>query len=171
MSSEVDVSGVAEFVERNGLRTERAQNLAELAVAPSMGTSIVTCMDARLDLYDLFGLAPGEAHVIRNAGGVVTDDVIRSLSISQFRLGTTEILLAQHTGCGMTTMTDDEFKSELQAHAGLTPTWSVESFADPAASVRQGMTRLRRSPFLKHSVVLRGFVVDLAAGAALREVF
>ncbi len=164
------MSGVASFVSRNQERVTRSENLAELAVEPSTGTSIVTCMDARMDLYDLFGLRPGEAHVIRNAGGVITDDVIRSLAISQFRLGTTEILLAQHTRCGMMTMADDEFKDELEEFSGLRPTWSVEAFADVDASVRQGMTRLRRSPFLKHSLVLRGFVVDLADGAKLREV-
>lgn len=164
------MSGVASFVSRNQQRVARSENLAELAVAPSTGTSIVTCMDARMDLYDLFGLRPGEAHVIRNAGGVITDDVIRSLAISQFRLGTTEILLAQHTRCGMMTMADDEFKDELEEFSGLRPTWSVEAFADVDASVRQGMTRLRRSPFLKHSLVLRGFVVDLADGAKLHEV-
>jgi len=163
--------GVEEFVYRNSHRGERGANLAELPVEPSMSTSIVTCMDARMDLRDLFGLKPGEAHVIRNAGGVVTDDVIRSLSISQFRLGTTEILLAQHTKCGMSMMRDEEFKQELLEFSGLTPTWSVESFSDAEASVRQGMTRIRRSPFLTHSLVLRGFVVDLSAGAALNEVF
>jgi carbonic anhydrase len=165
------MSGVAKFVQRNTERAERGTNLAALAVAPSLHTSIVTCMDARMDLYDLFGLEPGEAHVIRNAGGVVTDDVIRSLSISQFRLDTTEILLAQHTECGMSSMTDDELKNELLEFSGLTPTWSVESFTDVEASVRQGMMRIRRSPFLKHSLVLRGFVVDLSAGAMLQEVF
>lgn len=162
---------VAEFVDRNSRRGDHGADLAELPVPPSLRTSIVTCMDSRMDMYDLFGLKPGEAHVLRNAGGIVTDDVIRSLSISQFRLGTTEILLAQHSGCGMSTMTDDEYKNDLLAFSGLTPTWSVESFTDVEASVRQGMTRIRRSPFLKHHVVLRGFVVDLAAGGLLREVF
>lgn len=162
-------SGVEEFVRRNRERSGGI-DLGSLPVVPRLATSIVTCMDARLDLYDLFGLRPGEAHAIRNAGGVITDDVIRSLSISQRRLGTTEILLAQHSGCGMTTMGDDEFKDELEESSGLRPTWSVESFTDVEASVRQGLTRLRRSPFLIESVVLRGFVVDLSAGAILREV-
>ena len=163
--------GVADFIHRNSKRGDHGVNLAELPVAPSMRTSIVTCMDARMDMYDLFGLKPGEAHVLRNAGGIVTDDVIRSLSVSQFRLGTTEILLAQHSGCGMSTMTDEEYKNDLLTFSGLTPTWAVESFTDVDASVRQGMMRIRRSPFLKHHVVLRGFVADLGASGLLREVF
>ena len=163
--------GVADFIHRNSKRGDHGANLAELPVAPSMQTSIVTCMDSRMDMYDLFGLKPGEAHVLRNAGGIVTDDVIRSLSVSQFRLGTTEILLAQHSGCGMSTMTDEEYKTDLLTFSGLTPPWSVESFTDVDASVRQGMMRIRRSPFLKHHVVLRGFVVELGAGGLLREVF
>lgn len=162
---------VAEFVNRNSRRGDDGADLAQIPVAPSMRASIVTCMDARMDMFDLFGLKPGEAHVLRNAGGIVTDDVIRSLSISQFRLGTNEIMLAQHTGCGMSSMTDEEYKDDLLTFSGLTPTWSVESFTDVDASVRQGMMRIRRSPFLKHHLVLRGFVVDLAAGGQLREVF
>lgn len=165
------MSGVEEFVRRNGGRGERTQSLAALPAPPSTHTAIVTCMDARLDLSELFDLRPGEAHVIRNAGGMVTDDVIRSLSISQLKLGTTEVLLAQHTRCGMATVTDDDVKAELLQLSGLVPPWSVESFADVDTSVRQGMTRIRRSPYLKHTLAVRGFVVDLAAGATLREVF
>jgi carbonic anhydrase len=135
--------------------------IGELPVRPSLRAAVVTCMDARLDLFTLFGLRPGEAHVIRNAGGVITDDVIRSLAISQRRLGTSEVLVLHHTGCGMTLFTDDDFRSELERETGLRPPWAVETFVDIKEDVRQSVERVRRSPYLTHTTVVRGFVVDV----------
>lgn len=135
--------------------------VAPLPVQPALRVAVVTCMDCRLDLFALFGLRPGEAHVIRNAGGVITDDVIRSLSISQRRLGTREVLVLHHSGCGMTTFTDDEFRTELARETGLRPPWAVEAFVDVKENVRQSVERVRRSPYLTHTELVRGFVVDV----------
>ena len=131
---------------------------------PVLQVAVVACMDARLDPVELLGLRPGDAHVIRNAGGVVTDDVIRSLAVSQRKLGTTEVLLLHHTKCGMATFTDDDFWSELQEDTGLRPTWAVETFRDAESDVRQGLERVRRSPFLTKTTEVRGFVVDIDTG-------
>jgi carbonic anhydrase len=136
---------------------------------PSLHVAVVACMDARLDPARLLCLRPGEAHVIRNAGGVVTDDVIRSLAVSQRKLGTTEVMLLHHTRCGMTTFTDDDFCCELQEATGLRPTWAVETFRDVESDVRQSLERVRRSPFLPNTTALRGFVVDIETGT-LNEV-
>jgi carbonic anhydrase len=129
--------------------------------------AIVACMDARLDPYALLGLTQGDAHVIRNAGGAVTDDAIRSLAISQRLLGTEAIVLIHHTDCGMLTFTDDEFKATLEADTGLRPSWSPESFTDPDADVRQSLARIGAAPFLQHRDA-RGFVFDVKTGQ-LRE--
>jgi carbonic anhydrase len=126
-------------------------------------------MDARLDLFGVLGLQIGDAHVLRNAGGVVTDDVIRSLSISQRKLGTREVMVVQHTGCGMLTITDDGFKAEVEADTGLRPTWSVEALTDTDADLCQSVRRVRTSPFLPHRDRVRGFVYDVATHR-LREV-
>jgi carbonic anhydrase len=134
------------------------------ARSPRRHLLIVSCMDSRIDMFDLFGLAVGDAHILRNAGGVVTDDMIRSIAISQRKLGTREIVLVHHTDCGMQTITEDGFKRELEAETGVRPEWAVESFSDPAADVRQSMERLRRSPFLLASDQLRGFVYDVDSG-------
>ncbi|PRX50496.1 carbonic anhydrase [Prauserella shujinwangii] len=131
---------------------------------PSLRVAIVICMDARINEFALFGLAPGEAHVLRNAGGVVTDDTIRSLALSQHKLGTTEVLVVQHTGCGVNAVTEDGFKDELEQATGLRPTWAVEAFRDVRASVRQSMERVRRSPYLPHTDGVRGFVYDVHTG-------
>ncbi|HEU0317783.1 MAG TPA: carbonic anhydrase, partial [Solirubrobacteraceae bacterium] len=122
-----------------------------LDVRPARQLAIVTCMDARIDVYAALGLANGEAHILRNAGGVVTDDVIRSLAISQRRLGTREIVLIHHTRCGMQTITDDGFRAELQEATGMAPSFAIESFTDVDADVRQSIARIRRSPFLLHT--------------------
>ncbi len=140
-----------------------------LDVRPSRKLAIVACMDSRLDVFGALGLELGEAHVIRNAGGVVSDDVIRSLAISQRRLGTEEIVLIQHTDCGMLKITDDGFRAELQAATGIAPGFAIESFTDLDANVRQSLGRLRTSPFLAHRDHIRGFVYDVDTGA-LREV-
>jgi carbonic anhydrase len=121
-------------------------------------------MDARLNLYALLGLEEGQAHVIRNAGGVITDDEIRSLAISQRLLGTREIILIHHTDCGMLTFTDDDFKAAIQAETGIKPGWSAEAFDDLDADVRQSVARIKASPFIPHKDSVRGFVFDVATG-------
>ncbi|MCR5976994.1 carbonic anhydrase [Gordonia jinghuaiqii] len=140
-----------------------------LPLPPSKHVAVVACMDARLDVYRVLGLNPGEAHVIRNASGVVTDDEIRSLAISQRLLGTTEIILIHHTDCGMLTFTDDEFKRGIQDETGQKPEWAAESFGDLDEDVRQSITRIENSPFVTKTTSLRGFVFDVATGL-LREV-
>lgn len=132
-----------------------------LAAAPTLHTVVLTCMDARIDPAALFGLAPGEVHVLRNAGGVVTDDVVRSVVISQRKLGTREVLVVQHSRCGMSSFADEEFAEELAAEAGMRPSWRSHAFADPAVDVRRGVTRLRRDPFVLPDTVVRGFVLDI----------
>ena len=132
-----------------------------LDVRPSRGLAVVTCMDSRVDVFTALGLRDGEAHILRNAGGVITDDVIRSLAVSQRRLGTREVMLIHHTDCGMQTLTDDGFRAELQEATGVAPAFAIESFADVEADVRQSILRVRRSPFLAHRDVVRGFVYDV----------
>jgi carbonic anhydrase len=121
-------------------------------------------MDARLDVYRILGLHEGEAHVIRNAGGVVTDDEIRSLAISQRLLGTQEIILIHHTDCGMLTFTDDQFKKSIQDETGIKPSWAAEAFPDLDEDVRQSIARIKASPFVPHKDQIRGFVFDVATG-------
>ncbi|MFI6309178.1 beta-class carbonic anhydrase [Nocardia fusca] len=135
-----------------------------LPLPPSKHVAVVACMDARLDIYRILGLQEGEAHVIRNAGGVVTDDEIRSLAISQRLLGTTEIILIHHTDCGMLTFTDDDFKRGIQDETGIKPTWSAEAFSDLDEDVRQSLRRIETSPFITKTSSLRGFVFDVATG-------
>jgi len=132
--------------------------------APSQHVCILTCMDARVDVADIFALRPGEAHILRNGGGVVTDDVIRSVALSQRHLGTTELLIMQHTTCGLSGVTEQSFKDELQHDTGLRPNWSVEAFTDVHTSIRQQVERARRSPFLQHHDQIRGFVYDVHTG-------
>jgi carbonic anhydrase len=132
-----------------------------LDVRPRRGLAVVTCMDSRLDIFAALGLRDGEAHILRNAGGVITDDVIRSLAVSQRRLGTREVMLIHHTDCGMQTLTDDGFRAELQEATGVAPAFAIESFADVEADVRQSVLRVRRSPFLPHRDLVRGFVCDV----------
>jgi len=133
----------------------------ELDVRPSLRLAVVTCMDSRLNVFQALGLGDGEAHVLRNAGGVITDDVIRSLAISQRRLGTREVMLIHHTRCGMQTITDDGFRAELQQATGVAPAFAIESFTDLDADVRQSILRVRRSSFLEHRDLVRGFVYDV----------
>ncbi|MFG3321782.1 beta-class carbonic anhydrase [Streptomyces sp. NPDC048171] len=141
---------------------------AELAGRPALHTAVVACMDARLDVTAALGLRNGDCHVIRNAGGAVTDDVIRSLAISQRALGTTGVVLVHHTACGMETLTED-FRHELELEVGQRPVWAVESFQDVDQDVRQSIERVRTSPFLPHTDDVRGFVYDVQTGL-LREV-
>ena len=140
-----------------------------LPLPPSRHLAVVACMDARLNVYAILGLNEGEAHVIRNAGGVVTDDEIRSLAISQRLLGTTEIILIHHTDCGMLTFTDDDFKASIQAETGIKPEWAAEAFPDLDEDVRQSINRIKASPFIPHRESVRGFVFDVSTGK-LREV-
>lgn len=146
-----------------------AQYTPDLPLPPKLHLAVVSCMDSRLDTFAMLGLDLGDAHIIRNAGGVVTDDVVRSLVISQRKLGTEEIILVHHTDCGALTFTDDELRNDLLNDTGLKPTWSPESFVDLDTDVRQSMERLRRSPFLLHTDKVRGFIFDVHTGQ-LREV-
>jgi carbonic anhydrase len=138
-------------------------------IRPSQRLAIVACMDSRLDIFAALGLKEGEAHILRNAGGAVTDDVVRSLAISQRRLGTTAIMLIHHTDCGMQKVTDDGFRAELQETVGMAPSFAIESFADVDADVRQSIMRVRRSLFIAHRDGVRGFVYETDTGH-LREV-
>ena len=141
----------------------------DLPLPPARKVAVVACMDARLNPYGLLGLSEGDAHVIRNAGGVITDDEIRSLSISQRLLGTEEIVLLHHTECGMLTFTDDEFKQQVEDDTGVRPEWDVETFADLDENVRDSIARIKDSPFVPNTESVRGFVYDVADGS-LREV-
>ncbi len=141
-----------------------AQFSGPLPLPPAGHVAVVACMDARLNVYGILGLREGEAHVIRNAGGVVTDDEIRSLAISQRLLGTTEIILIHHTDCGMLTFTDDEFKRSVQDETGIKPEWAAEAFTDLDEDVRQSIARIKASPFIPHKDAVRGFVFDVATG-------
>ncbi|BFU45607.1 beta-class carbonic anhydrase [Krasilnikovia sp. MM14-A1004] len=140
-----------------------------LPLPPARQVAVVACMDARLNPYGLLGLAEGDAHVIRNAGGVITADELRSLAISQRLLGTREIILIHHTDCGMLTFTDDQFKAAIEAEVGIKPAWSAEAFTDLDADVRQSIARIRTDPFIPRKESVRGFVYDVATGK-LREV-
>ena len=137
--------------------------------APAARLAIVTCMDSRLDVFSALGLRYGEVHILRNAGGVITDDVIRSLAVSQRRLGTRGVMLIHHTNCGMQTLTDDGFRAELQEATGVAPSFAIESFSDLDSAVRQSILRVRRSDFLLHRDLVRGFVYDVDTHA-LREI-
>ncbi len=136
----------------------------ELPMPPGRAVAVVACMDARLNVYGLLGLAEGDAHVIRNAGGVVTDDAIRSLTISQRLLGTTEIILIHHTDCGMLTFTDDQVKRQIQDDIGIRPPFALEAFPDLDEDVRQSIARIKASPFVPHTDAVRGFVYDVHTG-------
>lgn len=158
-----------EVLEANEAYAADFGDKGELALPPARRFAILTCMDARLDPARYAGLHEGDAHVIRNAGGVVTDDEIRSLAISQRLLGTEEIVLIHHTDCGMLTFTDDEFKRAVQDEVGIKPEWAAEAFADLDEDVRQSIARIRSSPFIPHKESVRGFVYDVHTGG-LREV-
>ena len=156
------MSVTEEYLENNA---RYAQAFAgPLPLPPARNLAVVACMDARLNVYAILGLKEGEAHVIRNAGGVVTDDEIRSLAISQRLLGTREIILIHHTDCGMLTFTDDGFKRAVQDETGIKPPWSAEAFTNLDEDVRQSIARIHASPFIPHKDAIRGFVFDVATG-------
>lgn len=151
---------IDDLVDNNREFASRVPN-QHLDVKPSRKLTIVTCMDSRLDVFQALGLKDGEAHILRNAGGVITDDMIRSLAISQRRLGTESIMLIHHTNCGMQTITDDGFRAELQEATGTAPAFAIESFSDIDADVAQSIRRVRRSDFIPNRENVRGFIYDV----------
>jgi carbonic anhydrase len=161
--------GVTDDLLANNRAFAAAFALGHLDVRPVLRLAVVTCMDSRLDVFASLGLENGQAHVLRNAGGVITDDVIRSLAISQRRLGTQEVMLVHHTDCGLQLITDDGFRTELLDATGMAPSFAIESFTDVERDVRQSIARVRSSPFLLHRDHVRGFVYDVDTGA-LREI-
>ena len=162
------MSSTDDYVE-NSARYADDFDSGHLPAAPGKKTAVVACMDARLNPYGVLGLKEGDSHVIRNAGGVVTDDVIRSLAISQRLLGTAEIILIHHTDCGMLTFTDDALKAEIEKDTGIRPPFALESFSDLDADIRQSMARIKASPFVPRKDRIRGFVYEVETGK-LREV-
>ena len=152
------------LVSRNAAYSAEVLARGGLAAKGKQKVAVVACMDSRVDVFAALGLAPGEAHVIRNAGGLVTEDTIRSLTISQHLLGTEEILLIHHTGCGMLSFTDDELCRALEEETDVRPAWAPGSFTDLAGSVRQSIARIKTSPFVPRTDAVRGFVLDLATG-------
>ena len=148
----------------NAERYAASFDKGDLPMPPGKRTAVVACMDARLNPYGVLGLSEGDSHVIRNAGGVVTDDVIRSLAISQRLLGTSEIVLIHHTDCGMLTFRDDDLKAQIEADTGIRPSFALEAFSDLDADVRQSIARIKASPFIPHKDAIRGFVFDVATG-------
>jgi carbonic anhydrase len=149
----------------NARRYEERFDKGELPLPPARRVAVVACMDARLNPYGLLGLNEGDAHVIRNAGGVITDDEIRSLAISQRLLGTEEIILIHHTDCGMLTFGDDDFRRQIQRETGVKPEWAAEAFDDLAEDVRQSIGRIEASPFIPRKDSVRGFIYDVKTGA------
>lgn len=137
---------------------------ADLQVSPKRRLAVVACMDSRMDMFQILGLGNGEAHIIRNAGGIITDDVIRSLCLSQRSLGTREVILVHHTDCGLQKVDENEFRAELEAELGVKPWWALESFTDPHQDVAQSIRRLRMTPFVAHKEDIRGFVYDVTTG-------
>ena len=154
---------------RNNERYANSFDKGDLPMPPAKQIAIVTCMDARLSPYVMLGLSEGDAHVIRNAGGVITDDEIRSLMISQRLLGTREVMLIHHTDCGMLTFSDEELREQIQQEVGIKPHFPLESFADLEEDVRQSIKRIEASPFIPHKDSVRGFIYEVESGR-LREV-
>jgi carbonic anhydrase len=156
------MSAVDDYLKSN--KEYALTHVGGMPTAPGQHVAIVACMDSRMRIFPMLGLTGGEAHVIRNAGGVVTDDVVRSLAISQRLLGTREIMLIHHTDCGMQKTTEEEFKGAIESETGIRPPWAVESFGDAAQDVRQSIGRLKASPFIPHKDAIRGFVFDVDTG-------
>jgi carbonic anhydrase len=162
MRRRADVTSIDELVANNGRYA--AQFAGPVPAPPAKRLAVLTCMDARLDLFGMLGLANGDAHIIRNAGGVVTDDAIRSLAISQRLLGTEEIVLVHHTDCGLLRVSDEQFSQEIRDDVGIEPPWTAEAFADLDEHLRQSVARVKASPFLPRRESVRGFVFDVATG-------
>ncbi len=161
--------GVTDDLLRNNEEYAEGFDKGDLPLPPAKGVAVVACMDARLDVHGMLGLELGDAHVIRNAGGVITDDEIRSLVISQRLLGTTEIVLIHHTGCGMLTFSDDEVKDAIEADTGVRPPFALESFSDLDENVRESIEKIKTNPFIPNKDAVRGFVYEVETGR-LREV-
>jgi carbonic anhydrase len=159
-----DVMSVTDELLTNAQRYAAGFDKGQLPMPPARQIAVVACMDARLNPYGLLGLSEGDAHVIRNAGGVATEDVIRSLAISQRLLGTREIILIHHTDCGMLTFTDDGFRAQIAEETGMRPSWAAEAFDDVDADVRQCMARIKASPFIPYRDAVRGFVYSVEKG-------
>ena len=157
------VSATDDLLRNNEAFAERFDD-GDAPARPAKRIAVVACMDARVNPFAILGLEPGDAHVIRNAGGVITDDEIRSLAISQRLLGTEEVVLIHHTGCGMLGLSDEEFKRQVREDAGVEPPWPVGGFDDLEESVRRSIERIRTSPFLPHKDSVRGFVYDVRTG-------
>jgi carbonic anhydrase len=168
VEKENPVSNTDELIANNEAYAETFDK-GDLPLPPARKVAVVACMDARLNPYGILGLTEGDAHIIRNAGGVVTDDEIRSLAISQRLLGTEEIILIHHTDCGMLTFTDDDFKRVIEAETGVKPPWAADAFSDLDTDVRQSIARIKASPFIPHKESVRGFVYEVETGR-LREV-
>jgi carbonic anhydrase len=162
------MSAIDDFVQ-NAKRYHGAFTKGNLLSPPAQRVTVVACMDARMDLYRMLGLSEGDAHIIRNAGGVITTDGIRSLSISQRLLRTREIMLIHHTDCGMMTITDEQFRGRLRAETGVEPDWDAGAFTDLEQDVRESIERIKGNPFIPHVDVVRGFIYDVQTGA-LREI-
>jgi carbonic anhydrase len=154
---------------KNNEAYARGFDKGDLPLPPAKGVAVVACMDARLDVLGMLGLELGDAHVIRNAGGVITDEEIRSLLISQRLLGTTEVILIHHTGCGMLTFSDDEVAGQIEAETGERPPFALQAFPDLAGNVRESIEKIRTSPFIPHKESVRGFIYEVESGR-LREV-
>ena len=167
--SEDDFAPSTDELLENNRRYAVGFDSSHLHVNPKRQLAVVGCMDSRMDTFQILGLQHGEAHIIRNAGGVITDDVIRSLTLSQRFLGTREIVLLHHTDCGLMKVTEDTFKADLEAEIGIKPWWALESFSDPHADVLQSMRRLRATPFISYKDHIRGFVYNVETGV-LEEV-
>jgi carbonic anhydrase len=168
VEKENPVSNTDELIANNEAYAETFDK-GDLPLPPARKVAVVACMDARLNPYGILGLTEGDAHIIRNAGGVVTDDEIRSLAISQRLLGTEEIILIHHTDCGMLTFTDDDFKRAIEDETGVKPPWAADAFSDLDTDVRQSIARIKASPFIPHKESVRGFVYEVETGR-LREV-
>jgi carbonic anhydrase len=162
------MSVTEELLQNNAAYAESFEK-GSLPPPPARGVAVVACMDARLDVHKILGLEEGDAHVIRNAGGVITDDEVRSLTISQRLLGTREVILIHHTDCGMLTFSDDELKAQIHEEVGMKPHFSMESFSDLEEDVRQSVARIQASPFIPHKQSVRGFIYEVETGR-LREV-
>jgi carbonic anhydrase len=158
------VSATDRLVANSATYVERAGHDGSRPVRPGLGLAIVACMDSRIDLFALFGLDVGDAHVIRNAGGLITDDAVRSITISQRFLGTREIVLVHHTDCGLHGLDDERFAAELEAETGRRPGWRAGGFADPAEDVRRSIEAIRADPFIPVKESVRGFVFDVSSG-------
>lgn len=158
------VTTVTDELLKNNGSYAKSFDKGHLPLPPAKGVAVLACMDARLDVHEILGLEEGDAHVIRNAGGVATDDALRSLVISQRLLGTTEIILIHHSDCGMLTFKDDDVKQQIEQEVGIRPAFALEAFSDLAGDVKQSIARIKASPFIPRKQSVRGFIYDVKTG-------